>query len=414
MRGAPPPRAVRVLVLAYVPPPFHGQSFMVAQLLEALRREASAGRPLAVFHVDSRYSADLASLGRAGLSKIVAAFRYACRAIGLRFREGLDVLYYVPAPGKRFPVWRDWIVLGLARPFFPRVVFHWEASGLAPWLRKSATAAERIVSRFIYGRASLSVVLTEEQREEAAYFNPRALEVIPNGIPDPCPGFDGEVLPRKLERAARLATFALRREGEGTCLRLLYLSMATREKGVFDARDAWAEINRRLAAGASPDCCSLTVAGRFVDPDEEREFHRSLDAARAELRPLLGDRRLAEAEVRVTGHLSGDAKSRAFAEADVFLFPSRYPAEGFPVALIEAAHFGLPCLSYQPLVGEDGLSPVFHRHVRAREARSLAAEAITVAANVALGSEIRAEARRKFNVDDYGGRMAEALIRAGQ
>ena len=408
------PRAVRVLVLAYVPPPLHGQSFMVAQLLAALHREASAGTPLVVFHVDSRYSDDPASLGRPGLFKLAAAMRYAWKAIRLRFSEGLDVLYYVPAPGKRFAVWRDWLVLGLVRPFFSRVVLHWHAAGLTPWLRERATAGERLVSRLVYGRASLSVVLTEEKGLEASYFDPRAVEVIPNGIPDPCPPleFDALILPRKLERGTRLAAFASPREGDGTCLKLLYLSLATREKGVFDALEVWEEVNRRLLAGRSPDRCALTVAGRFVDPEEESEFLRDLAAAQARLRHLLGVKRLADAEVRVAGHLSGDAKSQAFADADLFLFPSRYPTEAFPVALIEAAHFGLPCLTYQPLIGERGLSAAFHRRVPSGDREALAAAVIALAANVGRCAEIRAEARRKYNVDDFGRRMAQALIRA--
>jgi len=34
--------------------------------------------------------------------------------------------------------------------------------------------------------------------------------------------------------------------------------------------------------------------------------------------------------------------------------------------------------------------------------------------HIALGAEIRAEARQKFNVDRFGRRTAEAWIRAGQ
>jgi glycosyltransferase involved in cell wall biosynthesis len=407
-----PRRPTKVLVLAHVPPPFHGQSLMVALMLEALRREASDGSPLQVFHVDSRYANDLSSLGRASFAKLAAALRYALRAIRLRRSEGLDVLYYVPAPGKRVALWRDWIVLGLVRPFFPAVCFHWHASGLAPWLAQRATAVERALSCWIYGGASLSVVLAEEKREEVAYFRPHAIEVIPNGIPDPCPAFETDVLPFRRERAAHLARFSTPREGDGACLRLLFLSVATREKGVFDALAAWAEINRRLAASGCPDVCSLTVVGEFLDPREQREFLRSLDAAHTELRSRLGEERLAAAEIRLTGHLSGEAKSRAYAEADLFLFPSRLPWESFPLVLVEAAHFGLPCLSYLPLIGTQGLSAAFHRRVQAGDTRSLSAEAIALAANIALAAEIRAEALQKFNLHEFGRRMAEALRRA--
>jgi glycosyltransferase involved in cell wall biosynthesis len=45
------------------------------------------------------------------------------------------------------------------------------------------------------------------------------------------------------------------------------------------------------------------------------------------------------------GVLQGDAKWRAFAEVDVFCFPSFYESESFPTVLLEAMSFQLPVVA---------------------------------------------------------------------
>ena len=39
----------------------------------------------------------------------------------------LKIFYYVPAPGKRVALYRDWLVMFICRPFFSGVILHWHA-----------------------------------------------------------------------------------------------------------------------------------------------------------------------------------------------------------------------------------------------------------------------------------------------
>ena len=48
---------MKLVVFAHVPPPFHGQSFMVQQLLDELQEDNS--EVLDVFHIDARISKDI-------------------------------------------------------------------------------------------------------------------------------------------------------------------------------------------------------------------------------------------------------------------------------------------------------------------------------------------------------------------
>ena len=171
---------MKLLVLAQIPPPLHGQSIMVQTLVEGLPAHG-----IAVHHVNLDLSRDTADIGRWRLGKFVAVLGACASAVAARFRHGCDVLYYVPAPGKRGALYRDWVVMLLCRPFFKKLVLHWHAAGLDCWLATKATAPELGLTRLLLGRADLSIVLSDTLRDDAAALAPKKISVVPNGIPDP-------------------------------------------------------------------------------------------------------------------------------------------------------------------------------------------------------------------------------------
>jgi glycosyltransferase involved in cell wall biosynthesis len=296
---------MKLLVLAQTPPPLHGQSFMVQTLL--------AGLPalgIEVRHVPLRLSRDAADIGRWRPGKAFAALRAGLTARRLARREPCDALYYVPAPGKRGALWRDLLVLGLARPACPRLVLHWHASGLGEWLRTHATAAERALARRALGHADLALVLGEALRADALELSPRRVAVVPNGIADPCPDF---VRPPPTAGAPFAA---------------VYLGLCCEEKGLFDAIAGVAEANRRATAAGQPARFHLTVAGDFADPRERQRFAAQTAA--------LGD------TVRYAGFVTGEAKHALLARADALLFPSRYAHETQGLVVLEALAHDLP------------------------------------------------------------------------
>ena len=69
---------MKLVVFAHVPPPFHGQSFMVQQLLDELRGEGGDG--IEVFHVDARLSRDIDDIASASPRKLLLLLRFCLRA----------------------------------------------------------------------------------------------------------------------------------------------------------------------------------------------------------------------------------------------------------------------------------------------------------------------------------------------
>jgi glycosyltransferase involved in cell wall biosynthesis len=335
-----------LLVFAHVPPPYHGQSAAVKQMLEhyggnrrkwKFRRQPVNRYGIECYHVDARFSRNLEDVGELQLGKIILVFFYCAQALWCRFRYGVENFYYVPAPGKPVALYRDWLVMLLCRPFFKRLIFHWHASGLAKWLEM--TTSNRVRS-FTYNRlkaADASIVLSDFSRNDAEKFLPQHVIVVAGGISDPCPGFDQEILP---ERRARLevrkrilsGAFSGQNANEKT-INVLFLSHCTREKGVFDSIEGIRLANEQLAAEGSSLRFRLTLIGAFASDAEEKEIREFIRRGNP------------QNDVIVLGFVSNERKNQELLNADILCFPTYYRAEGQPASLLEALAFGLPVIT---------------------------------------------------------------------
>src|SRR5215813_6836672 len=203
---------MKLLLFAHTPPPHHGQSYMVQLMLEGFggdhrrRTPSSPGQPAAnrlgieCYHINSRLSRRLEDIGDFRPAKFLLLLGYCIQAIWCRMRYGIQTLYYVPAPGKRSALFRDWLVMFLCRPFFNRLILHWHAAGLGKWLETSVQIGYRSFTYRMLKKADLSIVLSRYNRSDAEKLLATRIKVVNNGIPDPAPQFDAEIQPRRQAR----------------------------------------------------------------------------------------------------------------------------------------------------------------------------------------------------------------------
>ena len=344
---------MKLLIFAHTPPPHHGQSYMVQLMLAGFggdqrrskARGAAAENPHKVqcYHVNARLSRKLEDIGDLRIGKFFLLIWYCMQAVWCRWRYGVTNFYYIPAPGKKSALYRDWLVMFICRRFFQRVFLHWHAAGLAKWLELVVQMRTRSITYRLLKQVDLSIVLSQYNKADAEKLYSQNIKVVSNGIPDPCPAFETEVLPRRKARfAARrklLSGQALSEADlEGTAgnpqvVRVLYLAHCTREKGLFDTLSGIVLASQRLAERRFPISLRLLVAGTFVSAYEKTEFDRL--AAQPEAAQIL----------EYFGFVSGAQKNRLLREADLFCFPTYYENENQPVNLIEAMAFGLPILT---------------------------------------------------------------------
>jgi glycosyltransferase involved in cell wall biosynthesis len=392
---------MKLLVFAHTPPPQHGQSYMVSLMLEGLggdRRmqpaEQAPGK-IECYHVNARFSDHLEDIGTFRWQKALLALRYCCEAIWCRLKYGVDTFYYVPAPGKRAALYRDWIVMLLCRPFFAHFIHHWHAVGLGDWLEREGHWWERWVTHRLLGEPDLGIALAIPSMRDALWFRSRDVQIITNGIPDPCPNFDTDVLPQRQRR------LAARRENRESVFAVLYLAHCTAEKGLFDAMDAVLALNAQLQAAGSPQRAHLTIAGEFPREDERAEFDRRLlDPATA-------------AAVTYAGFVSGETKTDLLVQSDCLCFPTFYHAESSPVVLEEAMAMGLPIVTTRWRGIPEILPPGYTGFVPPRAPAAIAERLREMMiADAAVFERLRRRYLESFSVPRHVEQLRAALVAA--
>lgn len=400
---------MKLLIFAHVPPPYHGQSAAVQTLLEHFggdrrtsksRREPPNRYGIECYHVNARLSKTMGDIGEFQIRKFDQILFYCLQAIWCRFRYGVKTMYYVPAPGKAVALYRDWLVMLFCRPFFDKIIFHWHGGGLAKWLEISGRHKTRSVTYRSMGRADLSIVLTEYGRVDAEKLLPRRLAIIGNGLPDPCPEFNDSILPFREARITALKAFLSRKTApanlSGGIVNVLFVATCSREKGLFDALEGVRLANQAAEEQELPLRFRFVVAGTFASSAEEKEF-----------RELILRHRLLDA-VSLVGFISGERKYREFRAADIFCFPTYYPAEGQPTNIAEALAFGLPVITTRWRAVPDMLPADYPGLVDIKSPAQIAGK-LRLLCEMDLSAALRGIFLERFTLERHLAAMSEAI-----
>jgi len=299
MSGSIKGEKLKIVLVGQTPPPVHGQAMMLEQIV------AAPYKKLEIIHVRMSFSQEIGSVGRFDWRKVFHLCAVAWRTLKVRMQSGASILFYPPAGPNLIPVLRDVVLLSFFRLIFRKTIFNFRAAGLGEFVQK-VSKPWRWLLLAVYGKADLAIVLSHRVKGDAEYLHARSIGVVPNGIPDRCPG---GVARRSFSRTPRL----------------LYLGTISEAKGVEDLLQACAELDSQGFEYV------LTLAGGISDQTSERKYD---DIAKM----LAGN-------VKFLGEVSGEVKWRAFREADIFCFPSKFTSESFPGVLLEAMMFSLPIIS---------------------------------------------------------------------
>ena len=187
------------------------------------------------------------------------------------------------------------------------------------------------MSHRLLGGVQHSLVLSRFSEADAARLSPKRIDVVPNGIPDPCPDYARGLASDRAGRWEQIRSETGTRS-EPVTVRVLFLALCTRDKGVHTAVEGILLANRQLAARGDRLRFMLTVAGTFVDAIEKADFDRMCAVEGG-------------GTIQLAGFLDSEAKRTTFRQADVLLFPTYYANEGQPLNIIEAMAWGLPVVT---------------------------------------------------------------------
>ncbi|TWT65552.1 glycosyltransferase [Crateriforma conspicua] len=184
-----------------------------------------------------------------------------------------------------------------------------------PWILKRSRWKKRLAHWLFenanFDHANLWRALSQKEEQQIRSVGIQSpIVVLPNGVNLPAE--------RSEEERIQIDTMFPRARPK----RLLFLSRIHSKKGLDLLIQSWASLPKPLT-----NDWELALFG----PDEggyAADVQRWIDQAE------LSD------SVRLMGSVSGEAKEAAFRSSDLFVLPSY--SEGFPMAVLEAASFGLP------------------------------------------------------------------------
>lgn len=348
------PSMPTILVVGQTPPPVHGQAIMTQLLLDGDYQQ------IRVKSVRMAFSETIGEVGKVRLQKLIELVSVVARIFRAKLQTKSEVLYYLPASPNMVPFLRDVVILGMTRWMFKKTVFHFQAVGIGAIYARLPRIL-RPLYRIAYFKPDLAICLTEATSADAEHICPRQTVVIPNAAVDR--NCDGNA--RTLRASGKLVP------------QILFVGMFCEEKGVFDL----------ISACRKLDSLNLRYRVAFAGAPQSQEF--AMEAQRR-AQSLQG-------EVSLLGEVRGDAKWRLYREADIFCFPTHYPAEGFPVVLLEAMMFQLPVVSTKwrgiPDIVDEGESGLL---VDPGDTDALACTLETLLANSELRAAMGEKGRKRY------------------
>lgn len=260
-----------------------------------------------LFHVRMGFAKDMDDLGSVRLGKLAHLVVVMLRIIAMRFRYNVRTLYYPPSGPDKLPAYRDILILCATRWLFKKTIFHFHAGGISELYPRLNPFVQ-----FFYRRAFFhpdqAIVLAKTVPPDASFLKAKHTLVLPYGIDD---RFDEK----------------LRAKTEDATLHLLFVAVLYKSKGIFIMLEACRQLKEHGFSFV------LDVVGMF--PDEE---------TKASCLNFVQQHGL-EKYVVFHGVLLGQAKDQAYANADIFCFPSFFESETFGLVVVEAMQFKLPVVA---------------------------------------------------------------------
>ena len=290
----------KILFILHLPPPIHGAAMMGKYIQESELVNSSFD----CFCINLATAGSLSDIGHISLKKLLKYF-FLLKHISHVVREIRPELVYITPNAGRKAFFKDFIVVQMLKSMGCKVIAHYHNKGVSVYQSKW-------VYNFFYKRffSNLKVILLAENlyKDIAKYVKREDIYICPNGIPNSC----------KEELKAR-------RNNEVP--HLLFLSNLLISKGVTVLLDALKILKEK----------EYTFVCQFVGGETSEmgavQFSEEVDKRN------LNDR------IAYVGRKVGEEKEAFFRQSDVFVFPTYYYNECFPLVILEAMEYKLPVIS---------------------------------------------------------------------
>ena len=367
-------RKSKVLFLLHLPPPVHG----AAMVGKFIKESDQINQQFKTRYINLGTSREVDDIGRGGLAKWgrYASILWNTFYALLTFRPNL-VYITLTANGTGF--YKDAVIALLAKVFGKKVIYHFHNKGVNK--RQDKTFDNWLYQR-VFDGAEVILLSPHLYYDIEKYIPEEKVHYCPNGIPE-------------MEIDSKKAL-----KNEKSTVHLLFLSNLIKSKGVFILLKACKILKER---GLNFHC---TFVGGEGDVTVQEFEHRV-------------DEWSLQKVATYAGKKYGEEKERILESSDIFVFPTFYPKECFPLVLLEAMQASLPLVSTKeggiPEIIEDGKNGYI---VPPKDQKILADKLETLIEDKKLRKRMGANGRilykKRFTVEMFEKRLAEILTNASK
>lgn len=281
-------------------PPIHGASMMNGYLTKSTLINTNFDLEI----INLQFNKSLGELKKFSIGKIFKAFQYALKIMIKMFQFKPDLVYFTLS-SKGFAFYRDAFYIFLIKRFNTKIILHLHSKGI----RNNALRSPLItyIYRLVFKNTE-SICLSNNLAHDIENVSKSKPYVIPCGIP---------VIKVTNEDSA---------EKIHSTPQILYLSNFIETKGVLVFIEALGLIHEK----------GLNFNARIVGAPADV----TMDILEKKIR----DENLTSL-IKIVGPLYNEGKNEEYENADLFVFPTFYENEAFPLVLLEALQFSLPVIS---------------------------------------------------------------------
>lgn len=290
-----------ILSIAQLPPPVHGASLMnnIVIQSEVIRQKFQ------MEVINLHFSESISNLSAFSWYKLKTVFKYANRILKAILKKKPDLVYFtLSASGYAF--YRDLLYVIIIKLFRIKILFHLHGRGFYKAGSKSWLAKK--FQQYIFKNQYVIILDKNLVSDLKDIINTEPF-VVPNTSPIPMKSFS-----------------ILKRIPDKEIADILFVSNFIKEKGILDLINA---VNILKTAGYK---FKVKLVG--AQSDISQEF----------LESYIRQNNL-EDVINVLGPLFDDKKIAEYSNSDIFVFPTYYKTEAFPLVILEAMQFGLPVIS---------------------------------------------------------------------
>ena len=268
-------------------------------------------------YINSSSSRNINELGKASLKKLIIYTHILYQTISalIIFRP---YLCYIALSAKGVAFYKDCVMILLFKLFCKKTVLHFHNKGVAKYQDRWI---DDKLYKFVFRDSKVILLSNRLYRDISKYVNKQNVLICPNGIP----------IEAQNENI----------KAENSTLKLLFLSNMMKAKGVYDLLEACVILKQKSYN------FRCDFVGKWADITEASFLNHVNECQIDDI-------------VEAHGAKYGEDKSDYFNNTDIFIFPTFYENECFPLVLLEAMQNGLPIVTTNeggiPDIVDDGIT----------------------------------------------------------